>query len=1137
MNKKRSNRPFRGHGPSEDEFVFEEVSMEDSRSDDSRPSGRKSARGASNSESDFEWKDSESLNEQEIDAMVAGFASAQPQARPGRRTRQKNQRAHIASNPSVNPMKTKTVLVDGVKVANTRIRPSIEEEMKSHGIKKLPSGISAADLAIPSYDSVVTASERRPLDCALFHEFKGEELSPLDEMMRKTQEKCGKGKRLNAKKDEKQDARREDAAKKSEKSRKALKPEGKPDSRSDEKTDSQNAKKAEKQNRPAGEKADSRKRVPEAKADRKPDRRDRKSENHEKAAAVPTQASPQSAAQSQPAAPAAFVPGTVSPAYSVPVMPAMAAPQMTAVLPAGTVVSGAASMDATLRAELLKQQEVLLHMIHQCHQTLATIQSQLLTPTVPAGFAAPFLSVASAIPAVPAPAAPAVPSAPVMTVPEPAPASAPAFVPPAPAAVPACSETSPSGSAEAKADPESGLKTPASELSQADSETGSRKLSRRERQRLKKHHEMSDGNVSDALEAPAGEAEDSEEAALESKPDFIKSESPERARDEKFPHKNSDSKNDFDRKKPHREKNESEKNSERNLERNSDRNSDQDFGREALRNTKPNADADSRKNRKDARQPFFPDPLSESPEDFVIFDEEELVSEPFEKPERKVSERSEKTGKNRKGTEKGQNSENAPTRSRAETSEKPQKDAKPESVSKSENVSKPESAGKSENVSKSEKTGKASKTEKSEKAARGLKKDERLRQLQDSEFGKMGLSKEILFALDDAQYATPSRIQMEFIPEALTGEDVMGQAQTGTGKTAAFAIPILQMIKFDEDSFDPQALILVPTRELAVQVKDEFEKLAKYSDLECLALYGGKPLPPQVQQLKAGVDIVIGTPGRIMDHIKRGSLKLGKLKISVLDEADRMLDIGFRPDIEKILRMAPQSRQSLLLSATIPSSVEAIARKYMRDPKVLDCSQKEISSETIEQFYFTVDPELKFDLLLKLIERENPTQAIIFCRTKRGVERICTRLARKIESVEAIHGDLQQRRRDRVMASFRAGKTRYLVATDVVGRGIDVSGISHIINYDIPKFCDDYVHRVGRTGRMGHEGVAFTFVAPEEGNELTRIEMRINQLLKRDEIPGFASVPPMTSAAVAHEVESAENADEPKTAPRRRRRL
>ncbi|MDO4584734.1 MAG: DEAD/DEAH box helicase [Planctomycetia bacterium] len=399
-----------------------------------------------------------------------------------------------------------------------------------------------------------------------------------------------------------------------------------------------------------------------------------------------------------------------------------------------------------------------------------------------------------------------------------------------------------------------------------------------------------------------------------------------------------------------------------------------------------------------------------------------------------------------------------------------------------------------------------------------------------SPFAKMGLSQEMLQALDEAQYVTPSAIQTALIPVALAGKDVMGQAQTGTGKTAAFAIPILETIEFDEDSFDPQALVLLPTRELAVQVKEEFEKLAKYSDLQTVALYGGKPIPPQVQELKDGVDIVIGTPGRVMDHIKRRSLKLDRLKIVVLDEADRMLDIGFRPDIEKILRMAPQSRQTLLLSATLPPAVKSIAQKYMQEPQVLDCSSTDIASETIEQYYFTVDPTQKFDLLLKLLERENPHQAIIFCRTKRGTDKIASRLGKLIPSVESIHGDLQQRRRDRVMKSFREGKTRILVATDVVGRGIDVSGISHIINYDIPKFCDDYVHRVGRTGRMGRDGVAFTFVAPEEGNELTRIEMRINKLLQRDEIEGMRSV-----GAITDEETLQESADTPADSRRSRR--
>ena len=219
-----------------------------------------------------------------------------------------------------------------------------------------------------------------------------------------------------------------------------------------------------------------------------------------------------------------------------------------------------------------------------------------------------------------------------------------------------------------------------------------------------------------------------------------------------------------------------------------------------------------------------------------------------------------------------------------------------------------------------------------------------------------------------------------------------------------------------------------------------------------------------------------------------------------------MLDIGFRPDIEKILRRCPQSRQSLLLSATIPPPVKRLAERYMREPEMVDFRPTDVAVETIEQFYFTVDPERKFELLSKLIEREQPQQAIVFCRTKRGADKVSRRLSESCKGVDAIHGDLQQSARDRVMRRFRDGKTKILVATDVVGRGIDVSTISHIINYDIPQFCDDYVHRVGRTGRMGREGVAYSFVSSEEGNELTRIEMRINRLLKRDEIPGFSAL-------------------------------
>jgi ATP-dependent RNA helicase DeaD len=373
-------------------------------------------------------------------------------------------------------------------------------------------------------------------------------------------------------------------------------------------------------------------------------------------------------------------------------------------------------------------------------------------------------------------------------------------------------------------------------------------------------------------------------------------------------------------------------------------------------------------------------------------------------------------------------------------------------------------------------------------------------------FESLGLSDVMHAALAQAGYEYPTPVQAGLIPRALTGIDVVGQARTGTGKTASFVIPILERMELNHDIHHPQALVMVPTRELAVQVRDEAIKLATGRRVHCVAVYGGKPIREQIEKLRKGAQIVIGTPGRVLDHLARGTIDFTKLKIVVLDEADRMLDIGFRPDIERILKRCPDDRQTLLLSATVPPPIAKLAERYMRNPETLNFSSKEVAVETIEQFYFTADPRRKFELLVRLLSREKPKQAIIFCRTKRGTEKIYQRLSKKVKDpriVAGIHGDLNQSGRDRVMAAFRAGKVRFLVATDVIGRGIDVSTISHIINYDIPAFCDDYVHRVGRTGRMGREGVAYTFVAPDEGYELTRIEERINRLLKRDEIKDF----------------------------------
>lgn len=405
-------------------------------------------------------------------------------------------------------------------------------------------------------------------------------------------------------------------------------------------------------------------------------------------------------------------------------------------------------------------------------------------------------------------------------------------------------------------------------------------------------------------------------------------------------------------------------------------------------------------------------------------------------------------------------------------------------------------------------------------------------------FADLGLSEVTLAALERADYLEPTPVQAGLIPSALEGADLMGQARTGTGKTAAFAIPILERLQRKGRGSGVQALVLVPTRELAVQVRDEIEKLAHGRRVRVVAVYGGKPIRGQIAKLKRGAQVVVGTPGRLIDHIGRGTLTLDDIHCVVLDEADRMLDIGFRPDIEKILRRCPRSRQTLLLSATVPPPIERLARRYMKDPEKLDFSPKQIGLSTIEQFYFTVDQSEKFDLLTKLLLREDPQQAIVFCRTRRGTERVFRRLSKQFERVGGIHGDMQQRARDSVMGQFRKGGIRILVATDVVGRGIDVTGISHIINYDIPQFCDDYVHRVGRTGRMGREGVAFTFVTPEEGSELTRIEMRIDRLLKRDEISGCG---PELTETKAGEGESESPQPEPRKStslrrPKRRHR-
>jgi ATP-dependent RNA helicase DeaD len=360
-------------------------------------------------------------------------------------------------------------------------------------------------------------------------------------------------------------------------------------------------------------------------------------------------------------------------------------------------------------------------------------------------------------------------------------------------------------------------------------------------------------------------------------------------------------------------------------------------------------------------------------------------------------------------------------------------------------------------------------------------------------FSSMGLSPMMRRALAAARYTHPSPIQAAFVPEALDGHDILGQAKTGTGKTAAFAIPLIEML--EGRTRGPQAIVLAPTRELVQQIVGEFQKLSHGRDIVTTGLYGGEPIERQLRALVRGVDIVIGTPGRVIDHIERKTLYLGDIFHVVLDEADRMLDIGFRPDIERILKRVPDPHQTLLLSATISPEVRKLARKYMYEPLELNLSRDEPSVESISQYYITVENDRKIDLLLYLLKRDQPRQCIVFTRTKRGADRLAERLRGRVKGIATIHGDLPQSARNKVMQGFRDGTIPVLVATDVVGRGIDVNDISHVINFDIPEDAENYLHRIGRTGRMGKDGIAYVFVCPDQGDLLTSVEMLVNKTI------------------------------------------
>jgi ATP-dependent RNA helicase DeaD len=378
-------------------------------------------------------------------------------------------------------------------------------------------------------------------------------------------------------------------------------------------------------------------------------------------------------------------------------------------------------------------------------------------------------------------------------------------------------------------------------------------------------------------------------------------------------------------------------------------------------------------------------------------------------------------------------------------------------------------------------------------------------------FHAMHLNSSVLAALDRIGYNQPTPIQAALIPKALTGHDVIGQAQTGTGKTAAFLVPYLDRWR-DLNEPGPQALVLAPTRELVVQVAEECSRLAPHKRFRAVPIIGGERFGGQVAHLKKGVNLVVGTPGRIIDHLSRGTLQLDRVRYLVLDEADRMLDIGFRPDIEKILRRCPSERQTLLLSATLPPPVLKLAHHYMVKPLHINVSPAKVTLENIRQTYITVDPRHKFDLLLEVIHREKPRQCIIFCERKPWADNVYEDLREEHMKVAVMHGDLPQPQRTRIMQRFREGSVVYLVATDVVGRGIDVTGISHIINYDLPHDPENYVHRIGRTGRMGKDGIAIAFVTPEQGQQLTDIESFINTEIPEDRHEDYQDFRPVRKA-------------------------
>ena len=372
-------------------------------------------------------------------------------------------------------------------------------------------------------------------------------------------------------------------------------------------------------------------------------------------------------------------------------------------------------------------------------------------------------------------------------------------------------------------------------------------------------------------------------------------------------------------------------------------------------------------------------------------------------------------------------------------------------------------------------------------------------------FNDFKISKNIKKAIKNMGFEKPTTIQKLAIPEALKGKDIIGQAQTGSGKTVAFSIPILERIFIPDKS--PQAIILCPTRELCMQVAGEIAKVgANINKLKILAVYGGQPIGRQLRVLNKGVHIVVGTPGRVIDHIERGSLNLIGVDSVVLDEADEMLNMGFREDIELILRHTPKQRQTLLFSATMPDEIKRIAKMHQHNPKFIKVSQNKKNIPKIKQFSFKTDERDKLEDMLRLLDVYEPKRSLIFCNTKKRVDFVVKHMRRRDYSVDSLHGDMTQKIRDKVMNKFRNGNIDILVATDVAARGIDVLNIDLVINYDVPQNVEYYIHRIGRTARAGNNGYAFTLVSPKEAHYFSNIKKRTNYKITKKNIPSFKEI-------------------------------